>query len=311
MPNCTFLFYRHSHVDMVREKPTGFAAKRLKPLIERSVNGSPLHVVHDRVPSIPLFDGVAESFENLLKIRKFVRDMKGFERDWRNRTKGELSAADRGEETPFLDHRMFPEFLAILEANRKRPGSVVNHLGFYPFEAAVEKTRSKIHISRAMEMMRFGDLNGGVRQIMESQWAMASCSLLRDAELMKQIPRLGENAVVMRGLSHTYLLELDRYSIPIVDGLGKVVEFRDIVERKGIAIDGEVEGLKTSFREEAVRKLCSADIEMDEHQRLALLEILYVRHLNPETAWDSQESRDSAFSLALRDVDCVNEKPYG
>jgi len=63
MPICTFIIRRPPFSNGNKTVSHGFAARTIKPLAEALVNGSRLHVVHDRVPGRILSDDNRPQFE--------------------------------------------------------------------------------------------------------------------------------------------------------------------------------------------------------------------------------------------------------
>jgi hypothetical protein len=233
MPNCTIIFRRDSGSGRNGPTLSKFAANKLVPLLEgRMSNGSSLHVIHDRIPARPIEDKMKRHFDELIKDRRFMRDWKNADRDWREGAKRQFSAADSGSDSMILNRATSPEATVILEANKENPGMVRNHLGFYTMEAAIEKTRYILHLEFAEEKARGGDIPGAVNHLMEAQNALAECNLLRDLELMNQIQYLSGDVVLFRGLNGLYLTYLEGKDMPVVLDRSTVVDFAEIVRRR-------------------------------------------------------------------------------
>lgn len=308
MPNCRIIFHRHSGLGGLDLLPSGFAAAKLRPLLEKKMtNGSALRLIHDRVPGMPISKELTANFEKMVGNRAILRTWKKFDREWRQWTKANLHRADQGLESKSLSRSHSPDAALILDTNARSPGRIVNLLGHFPFEAAVENTEFLVMLSRSMERATAQDLGKAVEHMVDANEAYASCSLLRDFELMCQIASMDLDVVVFRNLGHLYLASLDRYDIPIAVDRFKVVNFAEFVREKGISIEADVEAARPSFAEESIGLLCSGeDFARETHERLALLQILLMGVINlPDMPKDVEERFACASELAIQAYDIV------
>jgi hypothetical protein len=247
------------------------------------------------------------NFEKLLKINKFVRDIKTYDKQWRLDAKSELGKMDRGDPSEIFSD--FPESQTIISANRKNPQSVVNHLGFYPPDSVIEATRFKIAMLQAEEMAKLDKLEDAVEHVMLAHEAMAACNLHADMELVKQINMLGGDVIVLRGMNHVYLVNLDRYDIPVVDG-SKVVNFSDMLARNGISIYPKVEETPLTFGERAINSIiCSGGMDKDKHRELTLLEIFFANHMTTKEIWNTPGGIDQGLKAATAHFDEAFRRP--
>jgi hypothetical protein len=262
--------------------------------------GRRIHVIHEMVPSIPQNSDIMENFERLLGISRFIRDLKQFDKSWRLEVKNSLSQMDSGRECDFVS--LFPESRVILEANRKMPSSVINHLAFYPLDSVIEASRFRINMLLAEKMAGKDRLEEAVGHVMEAQEALAASNLHADVELMKQISMIGEETIVLRSMNHAYLVNLDKYDIGIVEGYG-VVNFADLVRKRGISIYPKVEETPLTFGERAVNIICTGGIDKDRHRELTLLEIFFANHMTTNEMWDSPGGIDQGLKVAAGQYD--------
>jgi hypothetical protein len=299
MTNCTVIFSRHCGLGNHGAKPTRFVAEALEPLLEERA-GKRIHVIHELVPTIPQTPDLVKNFEKLLGVNRFMRDLKQFDKGWRLDVKTSLSKMDLGRECDLVS--MFPEARVIIDANRKTPSSVVNHLAFYPLDSVVEASRFKINMLLAKEKAGKDKLEEAVGHVMEAQEALAASNLHADIELMKQLSMIGEEAVVLRSMNHAYLVNLDRYDIPVVEG-PIVLGFADLVRKRGIGIYPKVEETPLTFGERAINTICSGGIDKERHRELTLLEIFFASHMATEGLWDSPDGIDQGLRAAAGQYD--------
>jgi len=300
MTKCTVIIHRHSGVQGLKFKPSHFAANRLKPLIEKkmAVDGR-LHVIHDRIHSIKV-DGLTSKFEEALGKAKNMREWKKIEKAWMREAKQMISSADRGEESVHLNCGLYPEAALIIGANRQRARTVVNHLNFYPFDSVVEYTRHKIHLSKAQKNLNAEELTGALDHTIQSNNALASSNLLKDVELLKQIEFLGEDVVVLRGLGHVYLAELEQCDTPIVT-TGATLDFHELLRRKGIELEVIVEPVQATFTEEIISLLCGGGVDAETHRRFAILQVMFDEKMSSGELPEEQEDRiATAHAITLR-----------
>lgn len=312
MPNCTIILHRHSGVERVGKKPTSFVADRLRPMIEgKMTNGSVLHVIHDRVPCHPLSPELMDQFEEAAKSRKVRRVWTKYDREWREGAKKAFAKADEGEESIMLTRALCPDAALILETNMRKRRAIVNHVGFYPLEAAIEYTLCRIEQQRSRQCAGKQDLKGAVEHLMRAHEALASCNLLRDMDLFRQIKHLGVDVVVLRSMNHVYLGDLADHSIPIVPDSHSVMEFHEYVERNGVKIIPVAEETPLSFGEQAMNTICSGGIDHDVHKRLALQEMMFLSFLTKCDGWDDPEMWKAGYLITERDYDNIRRQIYG
>ncbi len=311
MPTCTVILHRHSGLSRVC-RPSEFAAQALKPMLEgKMTNGNALHILHDRIPCHPMNDEIKKDFEAMLKNRKLIRVWKKFDREWKEDAKRALKKADQGEDSAMLTRDFCPDAKLILETNKQRPGTIINHVGFYPFEAAIEYTRCSIHTKLSRERASLGDLKGSTEHLMEAHNALASCNLLRDIDLIRQIKLLGLNVVVFRDMHHTYLADLERFDIPIVEGRFSIKNFHEIVAESGITIKIIHEEVPPTYGETAVNVLCSGGIDNEMHRELALKEMIFVSFMQKYGGWNDIDQWAAAYSVTERDYEQLRQEVFG
>jgi hypothetical protein len=318
MPNCRIIFHRRAGPGMLDLPGTGFAAEKLRPLIAGKMsNGSALHIIHDRVPSLPLNQTIRKDFEAMIRRPAVLRIFKKSDREWREQAKRDFAGANRGKSGDHLRMGRSPEEHLILQANMRSPNTVINHLGHYPIEAAIENTLYNALLSRA-DRRRMASMGDAVELVLQAHEALASCALLRDFEMIKQVAMLGQDAVVFRGLHHVYLADLDEYDIPIVVGGGpvesrRVMNFADYVRSQGVTIEYDAEPLTWTFAEESVSLLCSGkELRQEIHRKLALLQIIFSSHLRDDGLPSQPEERiKAAYGIALGDFERVEAEVLG
>lgn len=299
MPTCRVILHRHSEVHGVRYEPSDFVARKLVPMLEARVNGSAVHVIHDRVPCHPLDDDLIRDFEKALKVRKIIRHWSSFDRQWRETAKRGISSADEGRESVHITKGLSPETMLILSLNEERSGTIRNHLGFYPLEAAIENTRYRIHLELSRQMAGSGRLGESVSHMMAADDAMASCNLLRDIDIARQVALLGTDALVLRDLGHSYLARLDELEIPIAIDSHTVLNMADVFRKHGVHLEVIAEPVEPTFMEQAISGLCSGELDEESHRQLALLHILFRTRLSRD---DLPEDREEMISIGRRDA---------
>jgi hypothetical protein len=273
-------------------KRTAFAAKMLAPMVEASLaSGKPLHVIHDKVPTLPLEDGILENFEAIVASRRFMMDLNQQDRGWRFGMKGRLASVQEEDDAP--------EMALIREANRNHPGAIISHLGFYPMEAAIELSRARVNNIAAIKLACRNDYKGAIRHIMLANDAFANAVLLRDMELPRQVSKIGSDAVVFRSMAHVYLAQLDKSDIPIcVDG--RAITLAQLYERHSISLEGEIEDTELIFDEIAINKLCLGHTDAEEHKALAFMQTLFLGYMANNGLWDAEKGIDKGVAATNR-----------
>ena len=282
MASCTIIFSRQSGIGLTDAKATGFVAETLRPMLEERA-GKRVHVIHDVTATLPMSDDLVKHFEALVGKSRFIRDLKQIDKEWRLDAKSSIARLDSGEACPMLSD--LPETSVIMEANLRNPDSVRNHLAFYPFDSVIEAGRFRINMKLAREKVKAGKVEEAVDNLVEAHNALAARNLHSDIELMKQIRMIGGDVIVLRNLSHAYLVNIDRYDIAVADGL-HVISFAELVRKNGISLYPVMETMDLTFAEKAVTTLCSGGIDKDKHRKQAVLEILFSRHMEANGLWD-------------------------
>lgn len=312
MPNCTIILHRHSGLERIGARPTTFVADRLGPMLEgRMTNGNALHVIHDRIPSHPLDKNTMENFEAASRSRKARRIWGEYDKKWREGAKKALSRADDGEDCEMLTRAFCPDAALILDRNRERPGTIINHLGFYPIEAAIEYTLYRIELTRSNQCAGRQELRASVEHRMLAHEALASSNLLRDMELMRQVRHLDLDVVVLRSMNHVYLGDLEAHSIPIAPDRFIVMEFHEFVAQQGVHITAVAEELPLTYGEQAVNILCSGGIDKVQHRELALKELMLTAFLVKRDGWGDPEMWEAGYLATERDYEDLRSRVYG
>jgi hypothetical protein len=313
MPNCTFLFHRHSGIDRDKVIPSTFVAEKLKPLIEgRMTNGHALHIVHDRIHDIPLNDEMRRGFDGVAKNEGTLVQWEAYNKRWLKSAKKALAKANHGINNKQLSRDLSPDAALILDTNWARRDTIMNYVGFPTPEAAIEYTIFKIHMDLSRRKARLGDFIGSVEQLMEAQNALACCNLLRDVSLIDNIGRMGIDVVVLRNLNHLYLANLEDCDIPVTTHKNiPFVNFSDFVETKGVNIIPIPEEVLLSFGEKTVNYLCSGGIDKEKHRKLALKEIMLSVFLDQNDCYNKPEMWQEMIARVDSDYEELRAEIYG
>jgi len=263
---------------LYQSKPTDFAAQKLAPLIEASRSaGKPFHVIHDEVfPSNPQVKSL-DVLDDILSDERFLSDFEREDRKWRYAMKRRIESSDFGNPD-------FPELKLITESNRRNHGVVVNHMGFYPLEASLERVRAVVAVTAARDMLTNKDSSGATNSMIEAHKSLANSVILRDTELAKQITRIGSDVVVLRNFSHVYLSQVDDYEFPIVGG-PTVLTLAQVYGQHGIALDGDSEETELTFSDLAVNKLCLGICDEHEQRTLAFMQLSLLAYMAKNGLW--------------------------
>lgn len=311
MPDCTIILHRHSGLSRLC-RPTSFAADQIKPMLEgRMTNGNALHILHDRIPSHPMNAELKDNFEENIKTKRVIRIWKELDRRWKEGAKKAISKADKGEDNILLTRDFCPDAELILETNRERPGTIRNHLSFYPFEAAVEFTRYKIQLELSKERARMQDLRGSVEHLMEAHNAMASCNVLRDAELPNQIKRLGVDVVVLRPLTHSYLAGIEEFDLPIAVDRFTVKGLAELFSDAGIELSFMEEEVPPTYGETAIKAICSGGIDRELHKELTLKDIAFHTVMGKLDGWDDLGMWAAGYAIVEKDYESIRQHVFG
>jgi len=297
MPKATFLFSRHCGAGTYTTPPSAFIRDRLEPMIERaSSDGKPLHVIHDMVPTLGLPLSILRDFDSLETNRKFRREVAQTEKRWRLMAKARLERANNGNGSS--DDLHFPEGRLILDTNKLKPRTVINHLGFFTSEVVMELACAKSHSIRSLDMLSESRIEEAIDHMVRSIDALASAVLLRDTELVKQLAYLGCDCVVLRNLHHLYLSEIANYSIHVVFE-GKPIQMHELFDSHGIELDGEIDGVDLTFSEAAVNRICIGITDRGFQRRDALLDIIFIGIMRTEDLWKKEGGIDEGLKKTL------------
>ena len=313
MPTCTVIMHRHSRIGPLKCDKSSFVADKLKPLIEsRMTDGKPTHIIHDLAPSFTLSKQIKLSFESKLRNPKFRKVLERFNAKWLNDTRAALEKADEGKPSKIFSPKFGPEFELILKLNASNPGSVINHTTPVPLEALIELTRFRLEMLEGAKWAK-GNTKRAVGHIVESQGALSCCNLIRDVEAIAQIGKLGEDAILLRGLGHRYLKYLGQTSVPVVpEGYGieakpedrRVFDFADFAEMKDVRIESETEPVMVSPYEESVSVMCGGNLDVFDLDANALLHMMFIGavRMNADKAFDQEELFRAAYIVAKQDL---------
>ncbi len=305
--------HRHSRIGPLTCDKSSFAADKLKPLAEsRMAEGKPTHIIHDLSPSFLLSKTVKLSFESKLKDPKFLEVLRRFNARWLSDARAAMENADKGEPSKILNPKSGPEFELILDLNSANPGTVINHVTPAPLEALIELTRFRLEMLEGGKWAK-GNIRRAVGHVIESQGALSCCNLIRDVEAIAQIGRLGEDAVLMRGLGHAYLGYLGENSVPVVpEGYGaeakpedrRVFNFADFAKICGVDIVSETEPVLVSPYEESVSIMCGGNLDILDLDANALLHMMFIGaiRMNADKVSDQEELFRAAYMVAKQDL---------
>ena len=226
-PRAIAIFNRHSGPVDSRTKPTDFVARIMTPLIEGALkDGCKIHMIHDHISHPRGIEDFGVRLEEEMKVPKVMREWKTIERNWRMGAKTALEALDSGRLDTAPGQTILPEIELIGDTNTSRPGSVMNHLNFHDIEAVKEFASYAVlrhlmarngedpRLYKELAKRFLDDQSDGMDQLNVSLWlikmqidALASCTILRDMELVKQARMIREKhpsdlIVMPRGMTH-------------------------------------------------------------------------------------------------------------
>ena len=149
-PRVSLVFHPHFSRGEIIIRPTDFAAQKLKLLVEGTLGtNKKIYFVHERIGTFPIDHNTVELFERYLKNRKFMKLLTGIYEKERKQTIADFSKADFGETSNELNPTLSPEYEVVLSTNRLNPGTIVNLLNEFPYEAVIKTTAEYVHFKRA------------------------------------------------------------------------------------------------------------------------------------------------------------------
>lgn len=226
-PRAVAIYNRHSGPVDSRTKPTDFVARMMAPIIEEAMEcGCKIHVIHDQIAYPNGIENLGMRFDEETKIPKVMREWKTIERSWRMKIKSSFEELDIGILETFPGQTILPEMSLIRDINKAVPRKILNHVNFHDIGAVkefaffavlhhlVRRNGEEPFLYKDLRRKYLDDQSEEMDQFNVSLWlmkmgidALASSTMLRDAELAKQVRMIRDKhphdiIVIPRNLKH-------------------------------------------------------------------------------------------------------------